>query len=96
MARKLGWTLTRLAMSIPRLAMAIGDALEDAGYIATADDAEDVARRVSEEVGDMIVVRVKRGGERVDVVDADGQADLAALIARIAWRLQHGRDSDTD
>ena len=96
MARKLGWTLTRMAMSIPRLALAVGDAISEAGYIATADEAEDVARRVSEEVGDMIVVRVKRGGERIDVVDQDGQADLAALIARIAWRLQHGDDDDTD
>ncbi len=83
-------------MSIPRLALAVGDAISEAGYIATADEAEDVARRVSEKVGDMIIVRVKRGDERIDVVDADGQADLAALIARIAWRLQHGDDDDTD
>ncbi len=96
MARRLGWTLTRMAMSIPRLALAVGDAISEAGYIATADEAENVARRVSEEVGDMIVVRVKREGERIDVVDQDAQADLAALIARIAWRLHHGDDDTAD
>ena len=88
-AKKLGTTLARLALGVPRLAYAVADSLAD-GPVTSAEDAEARAREASHALGDMLLVRIKRSGEKIDVVDDDAQADIAAAIARIAYRIVEG------
>lgn len=81
--------LLALVAAVPRLAaavsVAVADAMED-GRV-TADEGEQIGRRVSDLSGDLLDIRI-RG---VDVVDADAQADILGGIGRIAARILSAR-----
>lgn len=77
--------LLSLVGTIPRVvatvSQAVADAAEDGAI--TPDEGEEIGRRLSEQAGDLIQIRVR--GE--DVVGPDAQADLLAAIGRIAARI---------
>jgi len=82
--------LLNLAFSLPGLADDVATLLEavvDVDGRANVNDAEAAGRLLSDELGD--VLRVKVGG--VDVVGADAQADLFAFLARVSARAHNAR-----
>jgi len=74
----LAWSLPSLASDVQELIDAVVD---DTGR-ADPGDAEAAGRLLSDELGDVLRVRV--GG--VDIVGPDAQADLFAFLARVSAR----------
>jgi|TARA_S200002703_G_scaffold136502_1_gene125879 hypothetical protein len=82
--------LMNLAWSLPSLASDVQDILDavvDESGRVDPGDAEAAGRLLSDELGDVLRVRV--GG--VDIIGPDAQADLFAFLARVSARAHNTR-----
>lgn len=77
-------SLTRIALQLPPFILQVVDALEGQpwGSLDNVDQAEALARNVSEDLGNVLALRVKG----VDVIDRKAQSHIAGAVGRIVYR----------